>query len=86
MRTSSLPEMPAWHARSFYASLFMALSLVANMIGVDFLAWTSEIGLGDTKKEVLDQVELLMPLLFALWAWIERLAPNFKLVWHRVVR
>lgn len=76
--------MPAWHARSFYASALMAATVLCNVIGLDFLAFLQGMGLGQNEDEILRNVEMLMPLLFGLWAWIERRAPNFRLVWRKL--
>lgn len=79
-----LPEMPAWHARSFYAMLLASATVICNALGIDFLGFLAGVGLGDSEAEILNTVEVLMPLLFALWAWVERRAPSFRLVWRRV--
>ncbi|MDO9525057.1 MAG: hypothetical protein Q7J57_05880 [Gemmobacter sp.] len=81
-----LPMLPFWQARSFYAQLLLALSVLCNMAGIDMFAALTEIGAGTTPDEVLatgDRVisawQQLAPLLFGLWAWMERRAPNFRL-------
>jgi hypothetical protein len=78
-------EMPAWHARSFYAMLLTAATVLCNAFGIDFLAFLGDLGLGNGEHEILNNIEMLMPLLFALWAWIERRAPRYRLVWRRIV-
>lgn len=78
------PEMPVWHARSFYASLLMAATVLANVLGFNLLGVLETVGLGSSDEEVLRNVQMLMPLVFGFWAWFERRAPNFRLVWRRV--
>lgn len=83
-RHNTLPTLPAWHARSFYATLLTAVTVSCNIFGFGFLSFLSNLGLGETEPEVLDNIELLMPVLFALWAWFERINPSFHLtLWKR---
>lgn len=85
MTNDSLPPLPAWHARSFYASLLMIATVCAHAFGFDLMAFFARrFGLPD-QGAVLDFVDALMPIAFALWAWIERRAPHFRLVWRRVL-
>lgn len=74
-----LPPLPAWHARSFYASLLMALTIIANAAGWDLWGVLGHLGLGATPDQVVDRIMMLMPLAFGFWAWWERKAPNFRL-------
>lgn len=80
---SPLPELPVWHARSFYAMLLTVTTIGCNAIGFDFLAFADELGL-ENEPEILDTVETLAPYIFALWAWLERRAPRYQLVWKRL--
>lgn len=79
-----LGELPAWHARSFYAMLLTSATVICNALGIDFLGFLTGLGLGENEAEILNTIEVVMPLLFALWAWAERRAPKFRLVWRRV--
>jgi len=37
MTNASLPILPAWHARSFYASILLLLTVIANTLGYDLM-------------------------------------------------
>lgn len=80
-----LGELPAWHARSFYAMVLTCVTMVCNALGIDFLSFLADLGFGQTETEILNTVELLMPLAFAIWAYAERQAPKYRLVWRRVL-
>lgn len=77
----SLPPLPVWQARSFWASLLLVATVAANAFGVDLAAH-----LGDPDT-LLDRgaamAQALAPVAFGLWAWLERRAPNYRLVWGR---
>lgn len=76
-----LPPLPVWQARSFWASLLLIATVAANAAGVDLAAH-----LGDPDT-VLDRgaeiAQALAPVAFGLWAWLERRAPGYRLVWGR---
>lgn len=79
-----LPPLPAWHARSFYAALLLIATVVCNALHIDLGDWlASHLGLRD-QAAVLDFLMAVMPVAFGLWAWLERRAPDFRLVWRRV--
>ena len=82
---SNLTALPVWHARSFYAQLLLAVAVILNLAGIDLFAALTEIGWGASPEEVVDTGigawQTIAPLVFGLWAWIERRAPNFRLVW-----
>ncbi len=88
---TTLPELPAWQAKSFWLTLITALIALANSQGIDLLAGAREIGLGNSPEAVLDNAQrgisafqTLAPLVTGVWAWFERRAPNFRLVfWKR---
>lgn len=92
MTFDNRPTLPAWHARSFYATLLMIAATVANAQGFDYLAFLGDAGFaacetgGDEAchSQVIDTIELVMPLAFGIWAWAERQAPKFVLVWRRL--
>lgn len=85
-----LPELPFWQARSFWAQVLLALSVWLNAQGIDLFGLLRELGIGGTPDEVIATGERLVsvwqqlaPILFGLWAWIERRAPNYRLVFWR---
>ncbi|WP_102226905.1 hypothetical protein [Acidimangrovimonas sediminis] len=81
----SLPPLPAWHARSFYAALLMIATVICNAMGIDLGGWfATHLGLAN-ESAVLDFVMAVMPIVFGLWAWAERHAPNYRLVWRRIL-
>lgn len=75
----TLPALPAWHARSFYASILLAVTVLCNVVGLDIWPMLQRLGLGGTEGEVVDKIMMLAPLAFGLWAWWERRAPNYRL-------
>ncbi|KAA2314541.1 hypothetical protein E0K93_09495 [Puniceibacterium sp. HSS470] len=81
-KNMDLPVLPAWHARSFYASLLMAAVIICNAVGLDLWPVLNRLGLGSSADQVLDRVMLLAPLAFGVWAWWERKAPNYRLSLH----
>lgn len=80
----SLPPLPFWQARSFYAQLLLAASVLLNTLGVDLMGFLAATGFGATPDEVVARGvsiwQALAPLGFGLWAWFERRAPNYRLV------
>jgi hypothetical protein len=87
---TDLPELPFWQARSFWAQLLLAASVFLNAQGVDLMTLLAEMGIGATPDEVIATGERLVsvwqqlaPILFGFWAWIERRAPKFRLVFWR---
>ncbi len=88
----SLPTLPLFAARSTWAILIAALITLANMWGIDLLGFLTSIGAGGSPEEVLATGERVIgawqtvaPLVLGVWAWIERRAPNFRLVfWNKV--
>lgn len=87
---TNLPELPTLMARSTWAILLAFAVSVANARGFDLMAFFAEIGAGTTQDEVIATGEravsawqLFMPIALATWAWIERRAPNFRLVFWR---
>ncbi|MBO4168889.1 hypothetical protein [Cereibacter azotoformans] len=86
--SAALPALPIWQARSFYAQILLIVSVALNAFGIDLFRTLGEIGWGSTPEEVIatgDRAvaawQQIAPLVFGLWAWIERRAPNFRLVW-----
>lgn len=79
MTNASLPILPAWHARSFYASILLLLTVIANTLGYDLMPVLGRLGLGSTPDGIVDKIMTLAPLAFGFWAWWERRAPNYRL-------
>lgn len=82
----ALPALPVWQAASFWAQFLMALSVVLNVLGIDLFSALRDMGLGNSPEEVLatgeravSAVQQLLPMIFGLWAWIERRAPRYRL-------
>jgi len=82
MNPSPLPPLPAWHARSFYAQLLLVLTVIAHAFGLDLGALVGRIGL-DSPEQLIDLAMTIMPWVFGLWAWLERRAPKYQLVFGR---
>lgn len=87
---SPLPPLFAPMARSFWAQALLLISVALNTAGIDLFGLLGDMGLGRSPEEVLaagDRVvsawQQLAPLVFGLWAWLERRAPNYRLVFWR---
>lgn len=87
--TSPLPPLFAPMARSFWAQLLLFASVALNTAGVDLFGLLADMGLGRTPDEVVangDRVvsawQQLAPLIFGVWAWLERKAPKYRLVFR----
>lgn len=83
---ANLPPLAAWRAASFWAQVLLVLSVVLNYFGIDLFAVLSDMRLGNSPEEVIatgeravSAVQQLLPLVFGIWAWIERKAPRFRL-------
>lgn len=79
----NLPELPAWHARSFYAQLLLVVTVLVQVFGYDMGELVARLGFLNP-GQLLDFVMAVMPLAFGFWAWFERRAPNYRLVLKRV--
>tara|TARA_R110000868_G_scaffold368852_1_gene631995 strand:- start:18460 stop:19047 length:588 start_codon:yes stop_codon:yes gene_type:complete len=79
----SLPVLPIWQARSFWAQLLMLASVALNAAGIDLMGIFGQVGLGDNPDAVIDTGlsvwQTISPLIFGFWAWWERRAPNYRL-------
>lgn len=87
---TTLPELPVWQARSFWAQLLLVASVLANAFGIDLFEALREMGIGANPDEVMATVtrigsalQVLSPAFFGIWAWLERRAPNFRLVFWK---
>lgn len=86
----TLPELPFWQARSFWAQLLLVASVLANAAGIDLFGALREMGIGANPDEVMATVtrigsalQVISPILFGVWSWLERRAPNFRLVFWK---
>lgn len=84
---TTLPTLSGWQARSTWAIFFAALVTLCNMFGVDLMVFFTVIGAGSnpeaviaTGERIVSAWQMVAPLVLGLWAWIERRAPNFRLV------
>lgn len=82
--SETAPELPAWHARSFYAQILLIVTVLAQAAGIDLAGWIERLGFTG-ERQLLDFVVAVMPALFGLWAWLERRAPRFRLVFRRAL-
>lgn len=78
---SPLPEMPAWHARSTYLTAYAVGVWIAQRFGLDLEPALRDMGL--PAEAVATALVEVMPYVFLAWAWVERRAPSYKLVWWR---
>ena len=96
MTETTLPPLPVWMARSFYAQLLLALTALANAAGIDLFGAFHGAGIAgctgvadaacsdavlDAGVRAVTAVQTLLPVAFGLWAWLERRAPGYRLVW-----
>lgn len=86
----TLPELPAWQARSFWLTLVTGGVALANSQGADLLGIFRDMGLGASPDAVVDSaqrsisaVQALAPYVTGIWAYFERRAPNFRLTFWR---
>lgn len=84
----ALPALSILQARSTYAQILLVVIVALNALGFDILSVLSEMGLGATPDEVIassDKVvaawQQVAPLVLGIWAWLERRAPSYRLVW-----
>lgn len=87
---TGLPEASAFGVKSFWLLLITVLVTACNALGFDLLPSLCEVGLGCTAQEVITKgeravslVQQLIPIATSIWLWIERRAPNFRLVFWR---
>lgn len=84
---TALPALPAWKVKSFWLMLATVLFSALNSAGVDLRATLCDAGLGcsaeaivDTGNRAISAVQSLIPIVTGIWTWIERRAPNYRLV------
>jgi hypothetical protein len=70
-----LPVLLFWQARSFWAQLPLAGSVILNTVGVDFFLFTTDIGLGAdpdavvaSGEQAVSAFQKLLPIAFGFWA------------------
>lgn len=85
---TDLPVLNGFAARSTWLMVIAAAVQVCTMCGIDLMAIAAAMGIGGTPEEVVASAErvisawqMVAPLLLSIWAWVERRAPNFRLVW-----
>lgn len=71
---STLPVLPFWQARSFWAMSLTVILTLCNAAGVDLLG-----RLGTDEAGVLSAIDMTLPVATAFWAWLERRAPRYQL-------
>lgn len=71
-----LPPLAFWQARSFWLTLVTILLGAFPQLGRDLLEL---LGLSDA-SQLVDVIMNIVPLATGLWAWLERRAPNRRLV------
>lgn len=86
---TDLPELNGFAARSTWLILIGVLFAAASAFGLDLGHVLAEMGIGATPEEVLASGEravsawqLIAPQLLGIWAWIERRAPRYRLIWR----
>ncbi len=84
----ALPQLAAWKARSFWLQLLAAAALILNMVGVDLYRVTCDLGLGcdaaavqATGGQVVAAWQMVVPYALGVWAYFERRAPRYRLMW-----
>jgi hypothetical protein len=85
---TALPELNGFAARSFWLQLLTVVAMVLNSQGIDIWAALREAGIGGNPAQVLatgDRIVSLwqqaLPIVTGLWAYFERRAPHYRLVW-----
>lgn len=73
---AALAPMPFWQARSFWLTLVTILVTVFGAPATDLIA---ALGFADVTQAV-DWIMATLPVVTALWAWLERRAPTRRLV------
>ena len=87
---TDLPEASAFGVKSFWLLLITVLVTACNAAGFQLLPSLCEVDLGCTAEDVVARGEMavgliqqLLPILSAVWLWIERRAPNYRLTFWR---
>lgn len=82
----NLPPLSPFRARSFYAMILTLLVTVCTGYGIDLFAWTEAMGLGadqdaiiETGERAVSLIQVIVNVLAAIWAYLERRAPNYRL-------
>jgi hypothetical protein len=76
----ALPPLWILKARSLLALLLTLAQIAAISLGFEASTLTSA---GAGVGHMLDGVQLVLPACTALWAYVERVAPNFRLTLAR---
>ena len=85
---ADLPALAGFAARSTWLILAAAMFTTFSVLGVDLGAILGAMGIGAMPEEVVAAGErvdsawqMVVPLVLSIWAWVERRAPNYRLVW-----
>lgn len=81
--SANLPELPVWQTKSFVLtslSLFMIICYVAK---IDPFVYLERFGLTGSMSEISDKIMLMMAAFTQMWAYKERMKPNYRLVLGR---
>jgi hypothetical protein len=85
---TGLPPLNGMAARSTWLVVLATLFAIASAVGIDLGGILAEMGIGATPEEVVASGEravaawqVVAPHLLGTWAWIERRAPKYRLVW-----
>lgn len=73
----NIPEMSGYKARSFWLMFFATVIPIARALGFD----PAVVGLDD--EALTNLVLLLLPVVLAIWAYIERLYGKHRLIFKR---
>lgn len=72
--SDQLPPLNPFLARSTYAMILTAVTALASAFNIDILA-----RLGTTEGGILAAVDALLPLAGAVWVWLERKNPQYRI-------
>ena len=72
---TSLPALPFWRARSWWATLIAAALALSSAFGFDLLGAA---GAAD-EAALTDRIMEIVTAAAVIWAWGERRAPNYRL-------
>lgn len=79
--TPELPEASVWTVRSTYATLLTLLLVALRLLGYDPDGWMAANNL--VSEVLVEAIWQVIPFVSAAWAWWERKAPKYKLVFWR---
>ena len=81
---ADLPALAGFAARSTWLILAAAMFTTFSVLGINLGAK----GIGATPEHVVaagervvSALQMVAPLVLSIWAWVERRAPSYRLVW-----